>query len=126
MVVVHQCRPLGGTMTESLIESNLPVKWADMLGEWETFSALLKVIEEEKRVPYRQILSHHMTTSCQPGKVPGPVSSLKACGIEDKKEGLVAGLCRLDLHLPSSFEAGDGLLITCNGKGHTKFKDCQT
>ena len=71
-------------MSESFIESNLPVKWADVLGEWETFNALLKVIEEEKRVPYRQILSHHMTTSCQPGKVPGPVSSLKASRIEDK------------------------------------------
>ena len=43
----------GGTMTESLIESNLPVKWVDVLGEWQALSALLKVIEEEKRAPYR-------------------------------------------------------------------------
>ena len=40
-------------MTESLIESNLPVKWVDVLGEWQALSALLKVIEEEKRAPYR-------------------------------------------------------------------------
>ena len=100
----------------------MPLSFDEMAG-LEEFANLLNAIEEQRLVPPRLILSHHTTTACQPRKQAGPVSSLKACGM-DRKLGL-AGHWRLKLKMANSFAHGDGLDVEYVGREHTNFKDCK-
>ena len=105
------------------VHSSNAVKFEEMESTPE-FAALPTARDEEATVPYRQILSHHASTACQPQNDTWPVPSLKACGVDT---GLgAAGHWRLTLSLPNSFEDGDGLDIAYVGPEHTKFKQCQT
>ena len=66
------------------IESNLPLQWGAMCqfnAELEQLRAALEA-EKNQKVAFRQVLSHHTTTACQPRKAPGSVSSLKASGLK--------------------------------------------
>ena len=99
----------------SCIVSSNKLKFDEMAG-LEEFAVLLKAIDDEKGVAYRQILSHHTTTACQPRKQAGPVSSLKDCGIDTKLGA--AGHWRLDLKMESSFAYGDGLDVEYIGQEH--------
>ena len=105
-----------------IYHSDRLLKWDDMksLPQFET---LLKVLDEEHLVAFRQILSHHTSTPCQPGKAKGPVPSLKSCGIDTRLGD--AGHWRLTLNMPHSYEEGDDLNVDFVGGEHTSFKACQ-
>ena len=49
------------------------------------FQDLMLLVDANKRQPLRQVLSHHGTWSCQPGRDEGPIrsawKSLKDCGL---------------------------------------------
>ena len=55
------------------------------------FQDLMRLVDANKRQPLRQVLSHHGTWSCQPGRDEGPRrsawESLKACGLEELLDG---------------------------------------
>ena len=121
--VIGSCWPLAA-MAASIHSENMPIKFEDMCGT-PAFASLLTALDEEASVPFRQILSHHTSTPCQPTKAAGPISSLKACGMDTKLRGATAGCWRLELALLHSFEFGDDLDITYIGPEHTNFKQCQ-
>ena len=111
-----------GLFAMSRIESRLPLPWQALVGLPE-FAELRTAIEEEAKTPFRQMLSHHTTTSCQPGRQPGVVASLKEGGLDQMLGQSQAW--RVQLKLENSYEAGDGLEIQYFGCEHAKFKDCQ-
>ena len=63
------------------VHSSNAVKFEEMESTPE-FAALPTARDEEATVPYRQILSHHASTACQPQNDTWPVPSLKACGVD--------------------------------------------
>ena len=73
------------------IDSNLPLQWGAMCQCDAELEQLRAALDEEASAAFRQVLSHHTTTACQPRKASGSVSSLKASGL---KTGLTAN-CRL-------------------------------
>ena len=59
------------------VDSNLPLQWGAMCQRDAELEKLRAALEDEAIVAFRQVLSHHTTTACQPRKAPGSVSSLK-------------------------------------------------
>ena len=105
------------------IDSNLPLQWGAMCQCDAELGQLRAALDEEAITAVRQVLSHHTTTACQPGKVPGPVSSLKDSGLEDKRGR--AGEWHVMVHLTDSFEEGDGYWVRFLGDSRPNFKSCQ-
>ena len=63
------------------LRSNLPLQW-HVMESLPQFSKLRAALVKDAKVPWRQILSHHTSSPCQPQKSAGPVASLKACGMD--------------------------------------------
>ena len=107
------------------VESNLPLQWGAMCqfnAELEQLRAALEA-EKNQKVAFRQVLSHHTTTACQPSKAPGSVSSLKASGL-DEMPGR-AGEWHVIVHIASSFEQGDSYWVDLRGDSRPDLKFCQ-
>ena len=87
------------------------------------YSRLRDFLLNEMKAPPRQVLSHHTTTSCQPGRVPGPMGSLKDCGLEQAIPD--KGGVRVQLTFQHSFEEGDGRAWTYITGPCTNLKSAQ-
>ncbi len=90
----------------AVITTNLPMAW-EVLEKMPEFEQLGVARQEEARSSFRQTLSHHTSTPCQPGKQPGTISSLKACGMDTKLGG--PGEWSVSVLLPHAYEHGDEL-----------------
>ena len=73
------------------------------LAEWQR---LLDTIDQEIKVPIRQVLSHHTSTPCQPGKAAGVTTSLKDSGLEVNVGSPSKAQVRLEI--PHLYEMGQG------------------
>ena len=94
---------------------------------WRRFLSELKA-QKENRVTWRQILSHHTSTPCQPGNEPGTVTSLASAGLDNPKEG-ASGTWTVSLHLPHMFAPGDNIATyydsaMCHTKGEATETAC--
>ena len=67
---------------------------------------LVVTVDQEIKASIRQVLSHHTSTPCQPGKAPGVASSLKDCGLEANVG--TAQMAQVRLQIPHMFEPGFG------------------
>ena len=105
------------------IDSNLPLQWGTMCQCDAELEQLRAALHEEATKAFRQVLSHHTTTACQPGKAPGSVSSLNASGLDDKHGQ--AGEWYVVVHLANSFEQGDGYWVSFRSDSSPNFKLCQ-
>jgi len=72
------------------------------------WQVLLDVLAEESKVSFRQVLSHHTSTPCQPGKAEGVTTSLKDSGL-DTSVGTSVRSKKVRLQIPYLFECGRGL-----------------
>ena len=102
---------------------NLPLQW-HVMESLPQFSKLREALVEEAKVPWRQILSHHTSSPCQPQKSAGPVASLKACGL-DTPEQMGQDQYRVVLRLEHSYEIGDNCFVEYSSMQSKKFKECQ-
>ena len=97
------------------------------LGPWPKWAAFIRALEEEKKagVPWRNILSHHTTRSCQPGKREGTVTSLGSAGLNAPTQG-AAGGGRVSVRLGNMFRPGDNIETEYTSpKDHGRAKDAQ-
>ena len=80
------------------------------LGPWPQWATFIRALEAEKKadVGWRNVLSHHTTTSCQPGKREGPVTSLGSSGLSAPTRG-GAGRWRVSVRLGNMFRPGDNI-----------------
>ena len=104
------------------IHTNLPMAWEVLQGLPE-FWQLGVALHEEARGSYRHMLSHHTSTPCQPGKQPGPVTSLKACGMDTQLGG--PGEWRVAVILPHAYEHDDGLWVEYASPAMQSFATCK-
>ena len=104
------------------IVTNLPLTW-EILNRMPEFAQLGVALDEESSVKYRQTLSHHVSTPCQPGKQAGPATSLKDCGMDTKLGE--AGDWKVAVSLPHAYERGDGLWVKYEGPGMQSFAKCK-
>jgi hypothetical protein len=63
---------------------------------------LQKTLQDEKRVAWRQILSHHTSNCCRPEKKGGVVASLKSAGLDNRIQRRL-GRFSVVLELPALF-----------------------
>ena len=105
------------------IDSNLPLQWGTMCQCDVELEQLRAALDQEKSVAFRQVLSHHTTTACQPRKAAGPVISSKASGLDNKCGR--AGAWHVIVNLANSYWEGDRYWVQFRGDSRPNFKDCQ-
>ena len=71
----------------------------------------------------RHALSQHVTTSCQPRRMPGVSVSLKSCGADVAHQR--NGMHECHVAQENLLEPGDGLALNYVSVGHKRFKDAQ-
>ena len=76
---------------------------AQRLPGWQL---LVVTVDQEIKASIRQVLSHHTSTPCQPGKAPGVASSLKDCGLEANVG--TAQMAQLRLQIPHMLNQASG------------------
>ena len=72
----------------------------------------------------RHALSQHVTTSCQPRRMPGVSVSLKSCGADEVHQR-ADGMNECHVALENLLEFGDGRALIYVSVGHRRFKDAQ-
>ena len=83
-----------------------------MLRSMDSWNTLVKcVLDEVAPRHHRQILSQHITQSCQPRKEKVAGISLKHAGLDTVTEVPANGGFIVWLHLPNAYFDGDGLVI---------------
>ena len=91
-----------------------------------TFPAWATFVDSVRRAisgAPRQSLSQHVTTSCQPRRMPGVSESLNSCGADVKHQR--NGMYECHVALKNLLKPGDGLALNYVSVGHTRFKDAQ-
>ena len=88
---------------------------------WTTFvSSVSRAISGAPR----HALSQHVTTSCQPQRMPGVCESLKSCGADEVHQR-ADGMNECHVALENLLEFGDGRALNYVSVGHRRFKDAQ-
>ena len=87
---------------------------------WTNFVSLVR--DAIKGAP-RHALAQHVTTSCQPHRMPGVSVSLNSCGADEVHQR--NGMHECHVALENLLEPGDGLALNYVSVGHTRFKDAQ-
>ena len=103
------------------VDTNLPLALGVLVGLPE-FEQLRGALAKEKTAHW-QVLSHHTTTSCQPGRAEGVAPSLRAAGMDTKLGESGAHL--VEVYLENSFAHGDGLWVRYVSATLAKFEDCK-
>ena len=104
------------------IMTNLPMQWSLLIG-MPGFAELQTAIVQGALISMRQVLSHHTTTACQPGKLAGPATSLKKGGF-DARLG-EEGAWFVNVQLAHSYEDGDKFWVIYTSAPHKKFQAAQ-
>ena len=87
---------------------------------WTVF--LASVRQAIKGAP-RHALAQHVTTSCQPHRMPGVSVSLNSCGADEVHQR--NGMHECHVALENLLEPGDGLALNYVSVGHRRFEDAQ-
>ena len=88
---------------------------------WTNFVSLVR--DAIKGAP-RHALAQHVTTSCQPRRMPAVSVSLKSCGADEVHQR-ADGMNECHVALENLLEFGDGRALNYVSVGHRRFKDVQ-
>ena len=121
--LLREAKRICGLPETARVKASLPLAWG-VLNGWPEFGQLPAALTQKKTTAYRQVLSHHTTTSCQPGRIPGPVPSLRAAGIGAKLP--TSSAYWVEVRITASFAHGDGLWVRYVSASQAKFEDCKS
>ena len=88
---------------------------------WTNFVSLVR---DAIRGAPRHALAQHVTTSCQPQRMPGVCESLKSCGADEVHQR-ADGMNECHVALENLLEFGDGRALNYVSVGHRRFEDAQ-
>lgn len=89
----------------------------DAVRECDAFKGLMRELKAHVTASYRNALSGHTTQACAIRNTGAPVTSLKACGLEDAMER--NGKFAVRVELPNAFTDGDGTWLALTGGFNT-------